>query len=69
MVAALTHASMSVDAVGTEPDIGSGFDAVFRSCQGRDFHGDGSSACTTPSHPLLSKLRHRLDRRRLWRPA
>ena len=43
------------------------FDSDARPRQGRDLHGHRPAARAAPGDPLLPQLRHRLDRRRLWR--
>jgi threonine dehydrogenase-like Zn-dependent dehydrogenase len=60
-------ADACIDAVGTEPETKSGFDAVVDRIQGRDLHGNRSSACPSPGYTLLPQLRHGFDRWRLWR--
>ena len=62
-------ADACIDAVGTEPDTGSGFDAVVDRVKVATVHGNGPSACPAAGDPLLPQLRHRLDRRRLRRLA
>jgi hypothetical protein len=46
-------ADACIDAVGTEPDIGSGFDAVVDRIKVATFMGNGPSACPAAGDPLL----------------
>jgi threonine dehydrogenase-like Zn-dependent dehydrogenase len=59
-------ADACIDAVGTEPDTMSGFDAVIDRVN-RNLYGHGSPARAPAGDPLLPQLRHGIDRRRLWR--
>ena len=60
-------ADACIDAVGTEPETRSGFDAVVDRVRSRDLHGHRPAACAPAGDSLLPKLRHRIDRRGLWR--
>jgi threonine dehydrogenase-like Zn-dependent dehydrogenase len=59
-------ADACIDAVGTEPDTASGFDAVIDRLK-VDLHGEGPATCLEAGHSLLPQLWHGLNRRRVWR--
>jgi threonine dehydrogenase-like Zn-dependent dehydrogenase len=62
-------ADACIDAVGTEPDSGSDFDAVIDRVKVATFMGTDRPPTFAPSHSLLSQLRNSVDRRRIRRPA
>ena len=60
-------ADACIDAVGTEPAHDGELRFGHRSGEGCDLHGHRSAARAAAGDPLLSQLRHGLDRRRLRR--
>jgi threonine dehydrogenase-like Zn-dependent dehydrogenase len=60
-------ADACIDAVGTEADATASLDFDDRSGEGCHLPRNGSPSCAPSGDSLLSKLRHRFYRRRLWR--